>query len=300
MFVSGVAPEQTNSPAMRSGYINPRIDPAYYSDADNLGFSFKSIAKAVKKVASPVQKLAGKVTKPVLKVAGKVAAPLTSIGAGILRNVPGGGLLVGAVSGVKNLVTGNKAAGTIQRFASKTLPAVTATPFTYGPESKAMPTVQVTRPSIGTQLQRFKADPAGTIMRAGARLNRQAQGVAGKVATTADKAAAVASAAEAAGEAGDTLGARRLAQTARRLAELARAGQDTAQNVASAIQTGGAAAEGAATGAVAGAAADQAGQGIAGFLSTTTGKVTAGAAVVGLGLLLTRGGARGGSVQQWH
>lgn len=293
MYVSG--PPTESQQALRSGELDPRFDPTFYQDYDNLGFSFKSIAKAVKKVASPIQKVVGKVTAPVIKVAAKVAAPVTSIGAGILRNVPGGGLIVGAVSGVKNLVTGNKA-NNLQRIATSTIkqaaPLVYATPVS-SPPAVIMAPVLPTQDSPAAVVQRQKKSIGQRILGAGSRLKTNAGIAATAVSKVADQAGAIAAAADSAATAGDQVGARRLRDTALRLKALAESGQATAQQVASVIQQGGAAAQGAAAGAVAGAGAEQASQGISDFLGTTTGKLTA-AGLVAAGLLLVRGGGSGG------
>lgn len=287
MYVDG--PERTDTPAPDYRRLDPRFDPNLYQDYDNLGFSFKSIAKAVKKVASPIQKVAGKVVNPVLKVAGKVAAPLTSIGAGILRNVPGGGFLVGAVTGVKNLVTGNKA-NNLQRIATNTIkaagPVVSALPIS-APPAVIMSPVLPTQDSPAAIIKRQKSF-GQRILDAGSRLKTNAGIAATAVSKVADQAGAIAAAADSAAQAGDQVGAKRLRDTAARLAQLARSGQATASEVASVIQQGGAAAQGAAAGAVAGAGAEQASQGISDFLGTTAGKLTAAGLVAG-GFLLLRG-----------
>lgn len=292
MYVNG--PPEEAQPALPARELDPRFDPAFYQDYDNLGFSFKSIAKAVKKVASPIQKVAGKVVNPVLKVAGKVAAPLTSIGAGILKNVPGGGLIVGAVSGVKNLVTGNRA-NNLQRIASNTIkaagPVVSALPIT-APQAVIMSPVLPTQDSPAAIVKRQKSF-GQRVLDAGSRLRTNAGIAATAVSKVSDQAGAIAAAADSAAQAGDQVGAKRLAETARRLKALAESGQASAAQVAQVIQQGGAAAQGAAAGAVAGAGAEQASQGISDFLGTTAGKLTA-AGVVAAGFLLLRGGGSGG------
>lgn len=291
MYVLG--PPPAGEIATPQGYINPRTDPEFYQDSDNLGFSLARFKINTKSITRPL----ATVKKNALPILGAAAlfAPIPGVGMLAPKIL---GAAKGLVGGIVNKVTGGgssapppSAAGTIQRLATTTA------------NVDLMP---VQKPPLFTMpVQRVASSTADLLKLAGG-ANTVAGRIAAGVAKAGDVAGALAKAASDVGAAGDQIGSKQLADAAARIAELARTGQDSAANVASVIQQGGAAVQGAMTGAVAGATAGVAAQGVSEFLATTPGKVSIAAVALGGGyLLLHRGGGGGhggggGGMQRWE
>jgi hypothetical protein len=277
-YVDG--PPPAGEVATPQGFINPRTDPEFYQDADNLGFSLARFKINKKSFTRPL----ATVKKNALVSAGIVASFIPIPGVGMLAPKLLG-LVKGAGGALVNKVTG----GSVQRVSTATIDKA-------GPQVSTTPSADS---GSGGVIQRLST--ATQIMDIAGQIKSAAGGAAGAVAKAADIAGAISAAATDLATGGDAAGAAQAAEIARQIAALASKGQATAENVAGVIQQGGAAVQGAAAGAIANVAADNAASGFGDFMKSTTGKVALAGVVVGGGWLLAKhdNGRGRGSSRHW-